>query len=117
MSQSHKPQPADEKDGFFNRLINGQIITGAMFTRYGVSIVAILTMLLVYITGVFSVRSKMENIRKLEDRLVVVQTESMRVKGLYMSRIRESEMRARLDSLNLPLAVQQQPPYRLSLKK
>lgn len=116
MSQSHKADTR-KPDNFFVRLINGQIVTGSMFTRYGVYIVAVLTMVLVYITGVFSVRSKMEHIKKLEDRLTVVQTESMRVKGAYMSRIRESEMKHRLDSLNLPLAVQQQPPFRLKLKK
>lgn len=105
-----------EKDSIFTRALHGRILSGKMFTRYWFQLVVILAMLLVYITNVFSVRSKMEHIARLNDRLAVVQTESIRVRGNYMSRIRESEMRHRLDSLNLPLAVQQQPPFHATLK-
>lgn len=104
------------KDSIFTRALHGRILTGKMFTRYWVQLLVILAMLLVYITNVFAVRSKMEHISRLNDRLAVVQTESIRVRGLYMSRIRESEMRQRLDSLHLPLAVQQQPPFHVKFK-
>ncbi len=108
---------SDRKDSFITRAIHGRLLTGSMFTRYWWQFLVILAMLLVYITNVFSCRSKMENIARLQDRLIVVQTESMRVRGAYMSRIRESEMRDRLDSMNLHLSVQQQPPFRIKLNE
>lgn len=113
-----KPSASDspKSESFLYRLLHGKLLTGSFFTRYWVWLVFVLAMLLTYITSVFSVRSKMENISRLQDRLAVVQTESIRVRGEYMSRIRESEMRARLDSLGIPLSVQQQPPFHLKSK-
>ena len=70
-------------------------------------------MVLVYITNRYSCQRSMEQIRTLRSRLEVVETESFRIRGIYMSRIRESAMRERLDSLGIPLAVQNQPPYHL----
>ncbi len=106
-----------KKDSFITRAIHGRLISGTMFTRYWLQIIVILAMMLVYITNVFACRKKMENISRLQDRLSVVQTESMRVRGIYMSRIRESEMRHLLDSINLPLSIQQQPPFRANSSK
>lgn len=112
-----KVTTTEERDSIWKVIINGRLLSGTMFTRYWAQLLIIMVMLLIYITNVFACRKKMENIARLEDRLAVVQTESMRVRGQYMSRIRESEMRARLDSLQLPLSVQQQPPFRAKLSK
>ncbi|MDE7388417.1 MAG: hypothetical protein K2M97_04085 [Muribaculaceae bacterium] len=104
-------------DSFMSRLIHGRLLTGGFFARYWGVVIFVVALLLTYITGVFSARSSMENIARLQDRLAVVQTESIRVRGEYMSRIRESEMRARLDSLGIPLSVSEQPPFHLKSSK
>lgn len=105
------------KDTIFHRLIQGRLVTGTFFARHWLKIFIVLTMILVYITNRYSCQRDMEEIRRLNNRLVIVQTESYRVRGEYMGRIRESEMRAMLDSLGLNLAVQSQPPYHLSSSK
>ena len=56
----------------------------------------------------------MEHIRALEQELEIVETERIRVKSIYMSRIRESSMQEMVDTMHLNLRVQDQPPYRLS---
>lgn len=106
---------SEERDSIWKVIVNGRLLSGTMFTRYWVQLLITLSMLLIYITNVYSCRKKMENISRLQDRLAVVQTESMRVRGHYMSRIRESEMKERMDSMQLHLSVQQQPPFRIKL--
>lgn len=101
-------------DSWFSRLIEGRLISGELFTRFWLELFVVLAMVLVYITNRYSCQRSMEQIRALNDRLDVVQTESYRVRGLYMGRIRESEMRANLDSLGLNLSVQTRPPFVLS---
>ena len=56
----------------------------------------------------------MEEIRSLTRQLEIVETERVRAKSNYMSRIRESRMQARVDSLRLGLTVQEQPPFRIT---
>lgn len=107
----------EEQDSLWRLIVNGRLISGTMFKRYWVQIMLTMAMLLIYITNVFACRQKMENIARLQDRLAVVQTECLRARGIYMSRIRESEMKQRLDSLNLPLSIQQQPPFHAKISR
>lgn len=102
------------KDTIFRRLVQGRLLTGHFFMRYWLQIFVIIAMVLIYITNRYSCQRSMEQIKTLTSRLEVVETESFRVRGIYMSRIRESAMRARLDSLGIPLSVQIRPPYHLS---
>ena len=53
-------------------------------------------------------------IRKLEHELEIVQTERIRERSEYMSRIRESSMQELVDTMHLNLRVQDKPPYRLA---
>jgi hypothetical protein len=55
----------------------------------------------------------MEVIRKLEKELEVVKTERIRERSTYMSNIRETAMRERIDSLHLGLSIQERPPFQL----
>ena len=58
---------------------------------------------------------QMETIQRLERELEVAKTERIREKSTYMSRIRESRMQHKVDSLRLGLTVQEQPPFRLRI--
>lgn len=108
---NEEPTP---QDSMFRRLVQGRLVNGHFFMRYWLQIFAVLIMILAYITNRYSCQHSMEQIRTLTSRLQVVETESFRVRGIYMSRIRESAMRQRLDSLGIPLSVQTQPPYHIS---
>lgn len=108
-----KEKDTEKRDSWLSRLLEGRLVTGAFFARHWLQIFVILAMVLVYITNRYSCQRSMEEIRRLNNRLDVVQTESYRIRGQYMGRIRESEMREALDTLGLNLAVQQRPPYHI----
>mgnify|MGYP000840995272 FL=1 len=69
---------------------------------------------MVYITNRYQCLTRMEEIRKLEHELEIVQTERIRERSEYMSRIRESSMQELVDTMHLNLRVQDKPPYRLA---
>lgn len=102
-----------QSDSWLSKIIEGRMVTGDFFARHWMQIFVIIAMVLVYITNRYSCQRSMEQIRLLNNRLDVVQTESYRVRGEYMGRIRESEMRRNLDSLGLNLSVQNRPPYHI----
>lgn len=104
-------------DNIFAKIVQGRIVSGAFFARYWAQILVIVSMILIYTTNRYSCQHSMGEIRRLNERLTIVQSESYRVRGEYMSRIRESAMRERLDTLKLGLSVQSQPPYHISGKK
>ena len=70
-------------------------------------------MVLIYITNRYQCLTRMEEIRRLEQELEVVETERIRVRSTYMSRIRES-MQEMVDTMHLNLRIQDKPPYKLS---
>lgn len=108
-------KPVEQKSrNLWTRLVQGQFVSGDFFARHWLQVFVIISMLLVYISNRYSCQRSMEEIRTLTNRLEVVETECFRVRGEYMSRIRESSMRRTLDSLHIPLAVQLKPPYKLS---
>lgn len=99
------------------RTMEGSWISGSFFAQHWLQVLVALAMVLVYITNRYSCQRTMEEIRSLNNRLVVVQTESYRVRGEYMGRIRESALRRRVQEAGLDLAVQNQPPYHLNINQ
>lgn len=113
-TKSDKNKPV--RDSIWSRVVEGRLVSGDLFTRYWIQVLVIMVMVLIYITNRYSCQRSMEQIRALNNRLGVVQTESYRVRGEYMGRIRESAMKQRLDSLGMDLSVQNKPPYHISDK-
>ncbi len=116
-----KTNPERKKmlSGFFDvvsSIIYGRALSADFFARHWLKVLLFVVMVLVYITNKYQCLTKMEEIRSLEQRLEVVETERVRVRGEYMSRVRESSMRNLVDSLHLNLKVQEQPPFKLSYK-
>lgn len=101
-------------DSLLSRILQGRLVSGAFFARHWLQIFVVIAMVLVYITNRYSCQRSMERIHTLTNRLAVVQTESYRVRGEYMGRIRESAMRRSIEEAGLDLAVQSRPPYHLS---
>lgn len=101
------------QDNLLSRLLQGRLVSGAFFARYWLQIFLVLAMVLIYITNRYSCQRSMEQINRLNNRLEVVRTESIRIRGEYMGRIRESSMQRSVEEAGLDLAVQPQPPYHL----
>ncbi len=103
-----------KKDNILLKTLHGRLLSTDFFARNWLTILTIMVMFLVYITNRYQCLTRMERIQELQHQLEVVQTEQVLQKSLYMGRIRESAMTANIDSLHLGLAVQQQPPYKIT---
>lgn len=96
-------------------ILTGGVLHSDFFYRHKFKLFVLVILVMFYISTKYQCQTGMETIRKLENRLEVVKTESIRERSLYMSRIRESSMAALADSIRPGLSVQQQPPFVLHL--
>lgn len=111
------PQP--KKSWFnewLNQLFHGRGLSTDFFRRNWWAVLGVVIMLMVYITNRYTCLTQMERIKALEKELEVARTERVRAQSAYMSAIRESAIQQKVDSLNLGLTIQDQPPYTLSKK-
>ena len=104
------------RDSLMLRALHGRVLSTDFFRRHWLPVLGVVAMLMIYITNRYTCQTQMETIQRLERQLEVAKTERIREKSTYMSRIRESRMQQRVDSLRLGLTVQERPPYRLSIK-
>lgn len=99
---------------YIDTLRNGGTIRLDFFLRYWVQLVIILVLIMAFITTKYQRMTKMEEIKRLENELMIMRTERVRERSTYMSRIRESSMQRMVDSIHPGLTVQEQPPYELT---
>lgn len=93
--------------------LHGRVLSLDFLRRHWLLVLAVTSMLMIYITSRYTCQTQMEDIRRLTRELEVAKTERIREKSVYMSRIRESQMQHLADSLRLGLHIQDQPPYRI----
>ena len=98
------------------RLMYGQMVSGDFFARNWLVLLVGVFMMIAYISGKYTCKTKMEEVQRLEHQLEVVNAERVRARSQYMGRIRESAMRGLVDSLHLNLLVQELPPYTLEVE-
>ena len=114
MAQAAGKSKKIKDDNLLVRLINGRLLSSDFFARHWKSVLLAILMVLIYITNRYQCLTRMEEIRRLEQELEVVETERIRVRSTYMSRIRESSMQEMVDTMHLNLRIQDKPPYKLS---
>ena len=98
------------------RSLHGRILSSDFFVSHWKSVLLAMFMVLIYINNRYQCATRMEHIRRLEQQLEIVETERIREHSDYMSRIRESSMQSLVKKMNLGLAVQDQPPYKIKSK-
>lgn len=103
-----------KSDNIILRIVHGRLLPIDYFVKHWVYVLLCVGMIMVYITNRYQCLTRMEEIRKLEHELEIVQTERIRERSEYMSRIRESSMQELVDTMHLNLRVQDKPPYRLA---
>lgn len=96
------------------RIAHGSLVSSHFFRRYMVQTVLILALLMIYIANRYDCVTGMETITKLRTKNQVGRTQLQRERSIYMTSVRESAIQHKADSLGLGLAVQQQPPFKLS---
>ena len=103
----------DTTGNLVRRMLFGNVITSEFFKRHWMILFILGVLILIYISTKYQCMTKMERIKELETELSITHTESIRERSTYMSRIRESVMQHKIDSLGLNLTVQEQPPYKI----
>ena len=124
MAKSKAKQPKGSKkknkktirNGIFT-MLSGRVVSLDFFMRHKLMIFLGMALLIFYISTKYECQTGMESIRKLENRLEVVKTESIRERSVYMSRIRESSMAALADSVHPGLTIRPTPPFVLHLNQ
>lgn len=115
----NKTQDSDKKqkrDSFLFAALRGKLLSSDFLMRNAGNILLVVIMILVYITNRYECLTSMEEIRRLNRELEIVDTERVRVRSMYMSRIRESSMQQLVDTMHLNLKVQDRPPYKILIK-
>lgn len=102
-----------QADSLMLKALHGRLLSTDFFRRHWLPVLGVVAMLMIYITNRYTCQTQMETIQRLERELEVAKTERVREKSTYMSRIRESKMQHKVDSLRLGLTVQDRPPYRI----
>lgn len=114
MAQQTDKKKKPGSGNIFKRMVYGRLLSSDFFARHWISVFMIVFAVLIYITNRYQCLTRMEQIRKLQQELEVVQTERIRERSTYMSRIRESSMQEMVDTMHLHLKIQDQPPFKLS---
>ncbi|MDE5634587.1 MAG: hypothetical protein K2I51_07980 [Muribaculaceae bacterium] len=109
--------PRLSRQSIWRGALHGRVLSLDFMRRNWLLVLAVTTMLMIYITSRYTCQTQMETIQRLERDLEVVKTERIREKSTYMSRIRESQMQHLADSMRLGLTIQEQPPFRLAAGK
>ena len=109
--------PRLSRHSIWRGALHGRVLSLDFMRRNWLLVLAVTTMLMIYITSRYTCQTQMETIQRLERDLEVFKTERIREKSTYMSRIRESQMQHLADSMRLGLTIQEQPPFRLAAGK
>lgn len=101
------------KKPIYVRLLRGQVVSSDFFARHWLGTLVVLLVIMIYITTKYKCQTNMERIDALTANLEVVENELAREHAHYMGATRETQMQQLVDSLDLGLRVQSQPPYRI----
>lgn len=96
-------------------VVQGRIFLNmAFFRRNWVYVVAGTIMMLMYISNKYNCQSNLREVMTLTDELDIAKTDCVNASAKYNSMIRESQMTALVNNMNIDLVMPQQPPYQLS---
>lgn len=112
--EKNEHKKTKKKHSLFWRIIHGQLLTIDFFVRHWLKIVVLVGMILVYISNKYECQTRMVTIKKLEKELEIKKNQCISERSKYMGNTRESAMQDLVDSLQLNLKKQEQPPFKIS---
>lgn len=106
-----KKNPSADVGSFSLKVFLGDIISSSFFGKNKFSILIVIGLIIFFTAIKYECQTRMETIKRLEKELAIVKSEGIREQSMYMSRTRESMMRALVDTMHLDLGIQDQPPF------
>lgn len=104
-----------KKSSALGRAMHGRWLSTRFFSRNWGIILALVILVMIYITNRYQCLTAMENIQRLNKELEVVKSERIRQKSEYMNAIREKTMQKSIREAGLDLTHRDQPPYKLHI--
>lgn len=102
---------------FMQRFLQGRsFLTLEFFRRYWPYIVSLTVMVLMYISQKYESQSKLQEIKDKTTQLDNAKTDCVNASAKYNSMIRESQMKAFIDTMHIDLSSPEKPPYILDDK-
>lgn len=103
--------------GIVKKTIQGRIfLTFDFFKRNWLYILAITIMMLMYISNKYECQNSMQQMITLTKDLDNAKTDFVNSSAKYNSLIRESQMKALIDTMHINITSPEQPPYKLYSK-
>ena len=100
----------------FSGVWQGRILSLDLFRRNFLFIIVAVGMMLMYIGNKFECQNKMLEVMNLKKELENAKTDCVNASARYNSLIRESNMKAYVDTMHIYLSNPELPPYHLSKK-
>lgn len=116
-ADSGKKKHGSKATEAMNGIIMGRsFLSLEFFRRNFLFIIFITGLLLMYIGNKFECQSKMQEVMSLRTELDNAKTDCVNASARYNSMIRESQMKAYVDTMHIDLSNPERPPYHLSKK-
>jgi len=106
-----------KKGSVISSAVRGRWLSTRFFSRNWGIILALVVLVMIYITNRYQCLTAMENIQKLNKDLEVIKSERIRQKSEYMNAIREKTMQKSIREAGLDLTHREQPPFKLKITK
>lgn len=106
-----------KKGSVISSAVRGRWLSTRFFSRNWDIILALVVLVMIYITNRYQCLTAMENIQKLNKELEVIKSERIRQKSEYMNAIREKTMQKSIREAGLDLTHREQPPFKLKITK
>lgn len=106
-----------KKGSVISSAVRGRWLSTRFFSRNWGIILALVVLVMIYITNRYQCLTAMENIQKLNKELEVIKSERIRQKSEYMNAIREKTMQKSIRNAGLDLIHRDQPPFKLKITK
>ena len=106
-----------KKGSVISSAVRGRWLSTRFFSRNWGIILALVVLVMIYITNRYQCLTAMENIQKLNKELEVIKSERIRQKSEYMNAIREKTMQKSIREAGLDLTHREQPPFKLQITK
>ena len=104
-----------KKNSLIGDAVRGRWLSTRFFSRNWGIILALVILVMIYITNRYQCLTAMESIQRLNKELEVVKSERIRQKSVYMNSIREKTMQKNIREAGLDLTHRDQPPYTLHI--
>lgn len=114
MSARKKSEPKKRNNAWLKEMRAGRSISLEFFKRNAWVVLMLLVAVLSLIGLRYKTKTKMAEIKALRHELVQAENEKLQAKAMYMTLIRESEMKRLVAEKHLPLQFQEQPPYEIA---